>query len=178
MRASADSLGYFVVGPGFIQGVAASEVPISLGGGYRYELDSFAVDLSTNLVIQTGGEDDGGGLSWFAQIGGLYFFDALSNNTFYAGGGLGWGAISASKGDEKSVGGVLPDPFTGSGLHLKAVGGFSMLRASTIRLFFEAGATIPLYDLERTFGDEMDTMYAPVYGLSIGVGWNKGQTEH
>ncbi len=48
-----------------------------------------------------------------------------------------------------------------------------MFRASTIRLFVEFGATLPLYDLEQTIDGKTDTLYAPVFGLNIGVGWNR-----
>ncbi len=177
LRASADAMGYVTVGPGFISGVDADEIPISIGGGYRYELDSFAIDLSTNLVWATG--DSSGGASWFGQIGGLYFFDPTANNSLYAGGSLGWGAIVVNSDEEgeDEAGAIFDfDPYAGSGLHARLNAGYALLRASNIRLFFELNATLPFYNLTREIGDKTESQYTPVFGLSIGVGWSRGNS--
>jgi hypothetical protein len=174
LRASADAMGYITVGPGYISGVDADEVPISLGGGYRYELDSFAIDLSTNLVWATG--EGSGGASWFGQVGGVYFFDPTANNSLYAGGSLGWGLMAVNTeeetNDDDTFAGI-DDTYTGSGLHARINAGYTMLRASNIRLFFEFNTTLPFYNLEREIGTRTETQYAPVFGLSLGVGWSR-----
>ena len=165
-RIENDSLIYANVGPGYIVGVDPDEVPIALGGGYRYELDSFALDLGGQLVIASG--EDSGGVSFLANLGGVYFLDPIANNSAFLGGGLGLSSI---------VVGENGQTFNGGGLHARVSAGFEFFRASNMRLILQADATLPLYDLEgEDRGDEsesVDTKYAPVLGLSVGAGWSK-----
>lgn len=170
-RIENDSLVYANVGPGYIVGVDPDEVPITIGGGYRYELDAFALDLGGQLVIASG--EDSGGVSLFGNVGALYFLDPVANNSAFVGGGLGLGTMSADKDGES---------FAGGGLHARVSAGYEFFRASTMRFIVQADATFPLYDLEgeegRTDGmgnpiPESDSLYTPVFGLSIGGGFSK-----
>ena len=169
-RIENDSLAYAGIGPGYIFGVNPDEVPITIAGGYRYELDSFAIDLGGQLVI-AGGEDSAG-VSFLGSISAIRFLDPVANNSMFVGGGLGLGTIAVGK-DEQT--------FSGGGLHARAVAGYEFFRASNMRLILQADVTLPLYDLEgdTTFDDQgneienSDTKYAPVLGLTIGGGWSK-----
>ena len=169
-RIENDSLVYANVGPGYIVGVEVDEVPITIGGGYRFELDSFAIDLGGQLVVAAG--EDSGGASLFANVGGVYFLDSMANSSSFVGGSLGLGTMGASKNDVT---------YSGGGLHARAVAGYEFFRASTMRFIIQADVTLPLYDLEGESGtddlgneiDTNDTMYAPVLGLSIGGGFSK-----
>jgi hypothetical protein len=168
-RVENDSLGYAAVGPGYIFGVNPDEVPITIAGGYRYELDSIAIDLGGQLVI-AGGEDSGG-VSFLGTIGAVHFLDPVANNSAFVGGGLGLGTIAVGNDDQA---------FAGGGLHVKAMAGYEFFRASNMRLILQADVTLPLYDLEgeTTFdanGNEVDgdSKYAPVVGLTVGGGFSK-----
>jgi hypothetical protein len=169
-RIENDSLVYANVGPGYIVGVDADEVPITIGGGYRFELDSFAIDLGGQLVVAAGEDTSGGSL--FANVGGVYFLDPMANSSSFVGGSLGLGTMGASKDDVT---------YSGGGLHARAVAGYEFFRASTMRFIVQADVTLPLYDLEGdSITDDMgnetemdDTMYAPVFGLSVGGGFSK-----
>ncbi len=163
-RARADSMGYVYLGPAAMVGVDAEAIPVIAGGGYRYELDSFAIDLSTDAFMALGDKDLG--VSWLGQIGGLYYFDPISNHSLYAGAGLGWG-LTAVEIDEVDYG--------GAGLHSKVQVGFAMLRASTIRIGVELFATLPFYRLEQVddSNDQTQHHYSPFFGLNLAVGWSR-----
>jgi hypothetical protein len=167
-RVENDSLVYANVGPGYILGVAVDEVPITIGGGYRFELDAFALDLGGQLVVASG--EDSGGASLLANVGGVYFLDPLANSSAFVGGSFGLSTIGAGKDDRT---------YTGGGLHARAVAGYEFFRASTMRLIVQADVTLPFYDLETDETDidgnpvEADTMYAPVFGLSLGGGFSQ-----
>ena len=167
-RVENDSLVYANVGPGYIMGVDADEVPITIGGGYRFELDAFALDLGGQMVFATG--EDSGGASLLANVGGVYFLDPIANSSSFIGGSLGLSTIGTSEGDKM---------YSGGGLHARVVAGYEFFRASTMRLIVQADVTLPFYDLESDEEDingnavESDTKYAPVFGLSVGGGFSE-----
>ncbi len=127
---------------------------ISIGTGFRFELDSFALDVSAiNGVFQiTNDIDDDRSKSYeIIRISGLHFFEPEAANSFYAGGGIAWGVVQLCDmwRDEHNWG-VL----------LSAVVGYEMFRNSDIRLFFNLEATLPTFKVEND--------YAPSFSLSVG----------
>ena len=105
-----------------------------------------------------------------ANVGGVYFLDPIANSSSFIGGSIGLSTIRCVKGDTL---------YSGGGLHARVVAGYEFFRASTMRLIVQADATLPFYDLESDEEDvngnpiENDTMYAPVFGLSVGGGFSE-----
>lgn len=181
-RVSADGLKYARLGYGAVTG-KTTDLGTAFGFGYRYELDALAIDVSMNFVWASGdtmnssGTSSKGGVNGeLIGIGAVHYQDPLSNNTMYYGGRIGYGLNDFYDGSTGTYG----TNYTGSGLQVTGVAGYEMLRASTIRLFFELDATAPLY---TSSGTEYDSNFnstgtvkrwAPVVSLTLGAGWGHG----
>ncbi len=168
-RVAADSLWYVRVGPGSILGNDPLKLAVDVGGGYRYELDRLGIDASANLMVtqDESNSNEGGVSGSWLRLMGLYFMDSTSNSSLYAGAGLSWGGAA-----------VFDDnTYAGSGLQGEVAVGFELLRASSIRMFMQAGATLPFYNSNRedllsgTSGPEKK--YTPSFSLTFGAGWGK-----
>lgn len=159
LRVESDSLIHISFGSGLILGGSGDDVPINLGGSYRYELDSFGIDLGGSFLVMPG--DDEGSAFAQASLAGLYFFNGQANHSMYAGAGLGLSRIGSEKDN------VVYD---GGGMHARAMIGYEFLRASTIRFSLQADLTLPFYSIEAEANSmkEGDDFYAPVLGISIG----------
>jgi hypothetical protein len=165
MRVESDSLIHLSFGSGLIVGAPVDGVPINLGGSYRYELDSFGIDIGGSLLIMS--DDEKGDAFVQGSLAGLYFFNGEANHSLFAGGGLGLSRTGVEVDD------VFYD---GGGMHARAVFGYEFLRASTIRFSLQADLTIPFYSLDRenesmTNADTQasnKSLYAPILGISIG----------
>jgi hypothetical protein len=59
---------------------------------------------------------------------------------------------------------------SGSGLQAELSAGYELLRASTIRLFGQADANLPIHRVHDT-NTGSDSSYAPSFALSFGIGW-------
>lgn len=184
LRVGSDSVFYARLGYGAIFGDRAYGVPSVGLIGYRHELDSFGVDVSfLNFQLKPSsgygaygaGEPSGWSGSWL-KLEGLYFKRPLANQTPYFGGGLSWGGTSLQNGSRF---------WDGSGLQGELTAGYELARASTIRLFVQADAGLPFYNLTSTTYTSPTTsparpivvtshQYAPSLTLSIGLGWQRG----
>jgi hypothetical protein len=171
-RVEADSLWYMRLGYGGIAGGGFTTGP-AIGGGYRYELDRIGIDLSFfNLVLTEDDSSYDATGSWI-RLGAVYYFDPFANNSLYAGGGIGWGG-----------GAVTSDntAYSNSGIDIGLSGGMEFLRASSIRLFVQFDAVLPTYALDGIRFDAMglngtdDSIYAPSFSLSLGLGFGKSNT--
>lgn len=175
-RVRADSLWHINIGTGYVTGSDVSEVPLGLGFGYRYELDKLGIDATARLFISAGNDGDGEGNGEDGAVNGgfrlmaLYHFDGLSSSSPYVGGGLGWGGTAAVFDD---------DLFSGGGLEGHLAAGYSLLRESSIRMYLQFDAVMPFYNLEHDLselsanGVKQDDRYAPIFGISLGVGWSR-----
>ena len=170
-RVEADSLWYMRLGYG---GIAASGLTTgpAIGGGYRYELDRIGLDLSFFNFVLTDDDSSYEATGSWIRLGAVYYFDPFANNSLYAGAGIGWG-----------VGAVLVDDaaYSNSGIDIGLSGGMEFLRASSIRLFIQFDATLPTYTLEGIRFDaaglsSTDSIYAPSFSLSLGLGFGKSNT--
>ena len=164
-RVKADSLYYFRLGPGYTAGADPFVVATALGFGYRYELDSMGVDASLSLSFDTGADEESAqdrdsGATLSSQLMGLFFLDPKANSTSYLGAGIGYGGATFYREDR---------PYSGGGLQAQLALGYEFLRASTIRLFVELGATLPFWTATPENSDE--SIYTPIMSLSLGVGW-------
>jgi hypothetical protein len=132
----------------------------------------FGIDFSfLNLTMYQDSDGyDGIGGSWL-KLGVDYFFDPYANHTPYVGAGLSWGGTTVPTDDE------LFNDYSGSGLQGELMLGYEMFRASTLRLFVEANATLPMYRTSRQTLDaaggsnDREYKYAPMFTLSLGIGW-------
>jgi hypothetical protein len=148
-RVHSDSLWYARLGYGGVFGDRAYGTP-ALGFGYRAELDSFAIDVSF-LNVQLGTSDgnyasSGGSARSLLKLSGLYFLNPQANRTGYLGGGLSYGTRSFGGGWSPST--TLPyTHWEGSGLQGELTIGYELARATTLRLFLQADAVFPFYQV-------------------------------
>jgi len=169
-RVAADSIWYARLGYG---GTVADGYHggASFGFGRRWELDRFGIDLSfLNFTLyQSGNHVDGIGGSWI-KLGGDYFLSPYSNYSAYLGAGLSFGTTTITP--ENSA------EWSGSGLQGELSLGYELFRASTVRMFFETNASLPVYELKRTVSDvnamsQSEHTWAPTVTFLIGLGWGK-----
>jgi hypothetical protein len=145
-------IGFGTGGPGF-------------GAGHRAEGDTIALDVSF-MNFQGGGSDysthyGGGGVGSFSwiKLQGLRFTKPIANASPYYGGGFSWGSVYSW--DNATT-------WSGNGLQGELTAGYEVGRASTMRVFVEANATLPLYNLTSYRGG---SRYAAAFIASVGVGW-------
>ncbi len=170
-RAEADSLWYARVGYGLTAGGGSTAGP-AIGFGYRHELDQLGIDFSfVNLTFAHSDSTTGSGNasisgSW-ARLLAYFFVNPEGNSTVYAGGGLSWGGSAVSSG-----GGT----YSGSGLQGELSLGVELLRASSIRLFVQADATLPFYRSTADFGGvtgASGSRYTPTFVIAFGGGFGR-----
>lgn len=147
----------------------------SLGLGWRKELNRVALDISfANLLILGNGDDDSysyeplnGGAFTPVALGVNYHFRPLANGTPYAGLGLGFTVWD-------------PDEEESKGLDLRLCLGYEMFRASTLRLFVQADAILPTYEVTRRSWavdggtDRVDSFRPMTFSVSLGIGFGGG----
>jgi len=164
------------VGAAAFPGIDVSEIPMVLGTGGTYELDSYAFLYGANLAFTFGQDKEDsrdGAFMIQGTLGGRYFLNSENNNTPYVGGGL---TVSYSSIE------VDGESYSGGGLGMNAHVGYALARASTIRIFLELGVDLPFYDQEldnepsgNAAADIEDSLYAPVIGLTLGVGFTPAE---
>jgi hypothetical protein len=112
--------------------------------------------------------DYGGSFAGSAiKLEGLYFLNPRSNRSTYVGGGFSWGGSDFGS-------------WHGDGLQGELTAGHELFRASTLRAFVQADATLPFYNASRTRypvrrGDPITTesRYAPALVVSLGFAWGR-----
>jgi len=126
----------------------------TIGGGFRVEQDSWAIDASGRLmipVVTAQSRDE------FVALGGhlnvLRFVEPLASSTVFYGGGLGYGMM----GDAAEGPG-------GAGFEARGFAGYEWGRNSNMRLFSQLDLTAPLYSTGYEY-------WSPTIGLSIGFAW-------
>jgi hypothetical protein len=173
-RAAADSLWYARLGYGLTTGGGSAKAGPGFGFGYRYELDTLGIDLSfLNLAMSETDRRDGSGEtdtnvsgSWVRLLAYDYP-SSTASSSFYAGAGLSWGGASVQDG---------PVEYSGSGLQGELSVGYELLRASTIRLFVQADATLPFWRAtpdDLPVGLPRDSRYTPTFIVSLGGGFGR-----
>lgn len=149
-RVQADALATLRVGSGVYGGAYNL---LSLGGGYRFELDSVAIDLDAAGMFAVDGSAYAAG---YFGIGALYLPGAEANSSPYFGAGLGLGF------------GGTPDG-GGLGLQPRLTGGYMFLRATTIRLFVQADVNLPTWTIKPA------ETWVPSAMLAVGIGYKPMQ---
>lgn len=173
-RVAVDTLWYVRLGYGALLGRGYHGGP-SFGFGRRWELDRFGIDLSfLNMTLYQNSDSISGGGGSIVRLGGEYFLQPVANHTAYFGAGLGYGtnAFSAT-GDGR---------FSGNGLEASLSAGYEFFRASTLRVFVEANASLPIYRMENTKYDangvvSSEHAWTPLMTLSLGLGWGHPRPE-
>jgi hypothetical protein len=177
----ADSLWYVRLGYGGVMNPIVKSGP-TLGFGYRYELDTIGIDFSFfNFMIASDNENNNSGSlgitgSW-VKLMGLYYLNPTSNSSTYLGAGISWGAVAVAEVTDATTN--TGRTFSGSGLQGELSAGFEFLRASTIRMFIQADATLPFYTVtEANFlvGTTGSKEWAPQLAVSLGLGWGRSIT--
>jgi len=170
-RVAADAFWYARLG----YGATASDGLIggpAFGFGRRWELDRIGIDLSfLNLAIYQDEDGARGAGGSIVKLGVDYFLDPQANHTPCFGAGLSWGVNTIREKDGEG-------DYSGTGLQGELMAGYEMFRASSVRLFVEADASLPMYRTSRvefdvTGGEERSYRYAPMFSLSLGLGWGK-----
>jgi hypothetical protein len=182
LRVHTESYFYARLGYGSIFGDRAYGKP-ALGFGYRAELDSSAIDVSfLNVQLDS---YNGYSASSSATAGsllkleGLYFVHSRKNATPYVGGGLSYG--NASVGTDayyNRTNNKAYSAWRGSGLQGELTAGYELARTTTLRVFIQADASLPLYKaISETYSTSSvvttSRRYVPSLVFSVGLGWQK-----
>ena len=184
-RVHSDSLKYVQLGYGSSFGAGVHGMP-AVGFGYRAELDSFAIDVS--LMSRVGhyspGSSSGAGAGGFLKLEGLHFVRSRSSAAPYFGGGISWGGNSSNTTGRPYYGTPFNSPYStgwhGNGIHGEITAGYEFARATTLRVFLQADATLPFYKVtsESYLGPTLvstNRSYAPSVAFTIGLGWQKNR---
>jgi hypothetical protein len=182
-RVQVESFGYSRLGYAGVFGNGGHGAP-AMGFGYRAELEKFAVDVSffNSQISQPSGSYSSYGdtnrstTASILKLEGLHFFDAKGNTSAYLGGGFSLGL------QDSTAGGTHVH---GSGLQIELTGGYEFARSSSLRLFVQADATLPLFRASvesyaysskapyTTYTNE-GSRYMPSISISVGIGWQRG----
>lgn len=161
-RVKADDLFYAKLGYG-ANFAGLKDSGTSFGFGYRNEMDDLAVDFGfLNWTIgQNNTDADYDYSANVVQIQGLYFFSPVDNSTFYAGAGLAYNVMHSV--DDKNN-------YFSSGVGGVATLGYEIMRASTVRLFFQLEATVPFGKLKNHDTKE-DSRFGSSVAFTMGIGF-------
>ncbi|MFT3766576.1 MAG: hypothetical protein QM820_13845 [Minicystis sp.] len=178
-REAADKIYYTRLGGSALPSAGMQGGP-DLGLGMRLELDRIGIDASMSFgVAQSGPKKEVTGVHGsIIKLTAQYYFMSQSDSTPYLGGGLSWG------GRKQELDNLN---YSATGLQAELIAGYELLRSSTIRIFLQADATLPLY-MAKAGAHETPTLhgkarapatpqiserYLPTLGLSLGIGWGR-----
>ncbi|MCA9538812.1 MAG: hypothetical protein KC620_07985 [Myxococcales bacterium] len=171
LRVQADSLYYLHLGPGGSLGL--DQPLMNIGAGYRYELDQFGVQAGADLTFSPSDDETAQGLIGSIGIAGLYFLSPEADGSAYLGAGLDFSGIAIGNHD-----GLYHE----NGLQGRAIGGYSFLRSSTLRMFAQADLVLPFYTVkldrdepaqggQLPAADAPDSLYAAQLLVNVGIGF-------
>lgn len=180
-RVGIDAFGYARLGYAAMLGTGGSGNP-AIGFGYRAELDSWGLDVSflnQQLPSSNGAFGASSGMAGsLLKLQGLYFLNPRANASAYVGGGLSWGTTTGSS--SSSPNGY--SSWRGSGLQGELTAGYELPRASELRVFVQADATLPFYHTSgeaftfsqgRSSAVTTGRRYNPSVTVSVGLGWQR-----
>lgn len=163
-RIENDSVLFLGVGPSYLLGTDSNGIPSAIAAGLRMELDGFAVDFNGQFLSELVDNSNTGNHGVLGTVSAVYFFDPMANRTAFVSAGFGLSILSAHSDAVE---------YSGGGLHAKATVGYEAFRASMMRFIVQAEVTLPMYHLDPEDdgmmpSPQVDSIYAPVIGLSIG----------
>jgi hypothetical protein len=154
-RAKSDYLATVMFGGTAYPPVGGIVAP-TFSGGFRVELDRWAIDANGKMALPVGEALNGDYLVGIhGHLNAIRFIDPLANDSWFYGGGLGYGAVGWEKGS---------DAGEGYGFEARGIAGYEMFRASTMRFFVQMDLIAPLYSIDADY-------WSPTIGLSIGLGY-------
>ena len=170
-RVPSESTFFVRLGYGYASGPGNGGGP-SVGLGWRREINRVALDVAfANILVLSNETDDAyssdplnGGAFTPVALGVNYHFRPLANSTPYAGLGLGFTVWD-------------PDGDATKGLDVRLNLGYEMFRASTLRLFVQADAILPTYQVTRSTVSSdwqkhpTDRFWPGTVTVSLGVGF-------
>jgi hypothetical protein len=159
----------------------------SFGFGYRATFKRLGLGISfLNFQLNDSGGYYGPGssASTLIKLEGLYFMNQTGNRSAYFGGGMSYGRTEVRK--------QTPGDFSrsghGSGLQAGLTAGYEIARVTSARLFVQADATLPFYDVvSETYTYSQppvngryvpptvttERQYVPSLAVSVGFGWQR-----
>ena len=186
-RVGSDSFKYARLGYGGVFGDRVYGTP-AMGFGYRRELDSFALDISfLNLQVPAGDQNSSNGAvaGSLLKLEAFHFLNPKANASTYIGGGLSWGGSEfGHPSGGRPVNGVTTyrSSWEGSGIQGELTVGREMLRASSLRMFVQADAVLPFFQVRSTTHSyalraptvtTTEHRYASSLVVSLGLGWQR-----
>ncbi|MDB4953045.1 MAG: hypothetical protein JWO36_614 [Myxococcales bacterium] len=177
-RAASDNLKFIRLGFGAVTGHKTTTGP-AFGIGYRYELDRMGIEVSgfnfitasSEIMTSSGTRTSSGAVTGdIVRLSAFWYQNPLGNDTTFIGGGIGYGLNATC--DETQC-------YSGSGIEGHIIGGYEMLRSSTIRMFGELDITLPFYKSGVTDffnGTSTAQRYVPSVSLMVGLGWGHSNT--
>lgn len=183
-RVHSDSVVYARLGYGGVFGDRVYDGPSVGVIGYRKELDAFGIDVSflnfqyksSDRSYGSSPEGSSGMTGSWVKLAFLHFNAPLADRSPYIGAGLSWSTAHLDNRGTSS---------DGSGLQGELTAGYELGRASTIRVFIQADASLPFYKLRAVtysysssppfvYSTSTEHRYAPSLTLSMGLGWQRG----
>ena len=177
---------YGRLGSGFVFAERTHRAP-AIGLGLRAELDTFAVDVSVlNFALAFDPYERSPDITVGSRfkLSALRFITPDADRSAYVGGGLSWGMVSVGR-DVQPGPGIGATSWHGDGLQGELTVGYELARASGIRIFAQADATLPFFRAaSQTYAyarpesgvqssTVLDYRYVPSAVVSIGIGWQR-----
>ncbi len=177
--------GYARLGTGAVlTGAGRSSAP-AFGFGYRGELDAVAVDFSfLNFIVDIDRHLAGDGVfaGSLVRLQVLRFLDPEADRSFYLGGGMSYGRVSA--GDSRLTDTSYTSGWGGAGLQGEFAAGYELARSSPIRLFVQGDVGLPLFNarmirypvVNRSTdynSPAVEKRYMPSVAVTFGLGWHR-----
>jgi hypothetical protein len=130
-----------------------------LGLGYRYSIADGAIDVSANYTRETSKGSFDNYFYTVPKVSYLHYVSPVSEQSFYLGAGLAYGALKKS--DGASFQGVVPS----------ASVGYEMNRNSAVRSFVQLDVSQPTMRINNWNDYAVKDLPAPVAEASFGLGF-------
>ena len=144
--------------------------------GYRLEFDNLAVDLGSNVGFSSHRiKDEHGQVNQKASValsfdmGLAFFLQGEASHSPYLGATIGYSGETYYRTANSTNGYPTNTHYSGHGMMSRLFVGWEFFRASNLRFFIQADASLPYYTIATTMGD---AMWNPTFMFSIGTGYN------
>ena len=186
-RVHTEGFWYARLGYGSLFAAQSTDHGASFGFGYRAVFNRLGLDVSflNGQLNDSGGYYGASSSAWsLIKLETLFFTNPTGNQSAYFGGGLSYGRTELR--------GTFTDEFPatghGSGLQAGLTAGYEIARVTSARVFLQADATLPLYNVEiERFSYPtaqpngrfvpptitIERQYVPSLAVSVGFGWQR-----
>lgn len=167
-RVQADQLALIGIGMGAISGDELYS-GAKIEGGYRYELDSWAIKFNYYGIFETNTPESRQSANTLAlDVGMDYYLFPNKDQSPFVGGSLGLGRTTIPKQNPDSD--MFSTGRSGGGLHVNASVGYEFLRTSNISFITKLTGAFPTYEVGENDKDQKD-VYSPSVALSVVIGY-------